>query len=89
MTISSTFRQQRSKSMPTKATFKIPQKCYFYHAKKYCKWGNFCKYQHQLYVPKPITPIGSSQPPPPTLPPQLTYDHKERLHEIREKLRAE
>ena len=80
-------KSKRSTSCPSKATFKIPQKCYYYHKKhKKCKWGNFCKYQHELYMEKPtMDPLVTRLYKPIPITPTLVPAHK--LEMIRESLR--
>ncbi len=54
---------KRSRSLPPQAVNKINQKCYFYHSKGSCRWGNYCRYVHKIkYVPK-ISPFKPSNSP--------------------------
>ena len=79
-------RSKRSTSCPCKATSKVPQKCYYYHVKKFCKWGDHCKFMHRLYIEKP---------PRQTLCTHMylsnellhTHDPKAKLMDARERLR--
>ena len=82
-------RIPRSTSMPSKAVNKIPQRCHFYRRNKRCKWGDFCKYQHALYVPKPIpqwipNPLFTNLP---NLEHPTFNSHKAKLEQLRDNLR--
>ena len=78
------FKTKRSTSCPCKATHKIPQRCYYYRKYKFCKWGEHCKYIHQLYIEKPkslATRLYQHE----ALTP--TFDYKFKLEQIKESLR--
>jgi hypothetical protein len=81
-------KRRRGTSCPAKATAKIPQVCYYYRRKKNCKWGDHCRYLHQLYVEKPTSlsdHLYKSEPLPYTLNPKekiLAVKHSLRKAEL-------
>ena len=77
-------RSKRSTSCPCKAIFKVPQKCYYYHKKKFCKWGDHCRYIHQMYMEKP-KPLSSYLYPREES--NVIYDWREKLQDIKTRLR--